>query len=235
VGKDKLRRFAEMEHFDRVFQPPFEEIFRTDFHLKGKWCKEVFGNNHALVLELGCGKGEYTVGLAQHYPGKNFIGIDIKGARMWKGAGFAHRNNILNTAFLRTRIEMITSFFAEDEVDEIWITFPDPQIKRRRGKKRLSGALFLNNYRKFLKDGGLVHLKTDSSFLYMHTRDLVLHNGLEIVSDFPDLYSSGDAGDILSIRTHYENIFLEQGIPIKYLSFRLPAGKVIEALSDETE
>jgi len=235
VGKDKLRRFSEMEHFERVFQPPFDEFFEKDYRLKGRWVSEVFGNDHPLVLELGCGKGEYTVGLARQYPERNFIGLDIKGARMWKGAKDAHENRIVNSAFLRTRIEMICSFFAKDEVDEIWITFPDPQQKERRSKKRLTGPIFLNNYRQFLKDGGLVHLKTDSDFLYSYTRDLALANGLEIVSDNKDLYATGDAGEILSIRTHYEKIFLAEGIPIKYLSFRLPSVREIRETDYEKE
>jgi len=216
-----------MEQFDRVFQPPFEEFFNKDFRLKGLWVKEVFGNGNPLILELGCGKGEYTVGLAEHYPDRNFIGVDIKGARMWKGAKFAHENKMLNTAFLRTRIEMINSFFAEGEVDELWITFPDPQQKERRSKKRLTGSLFINNYRHFLKDNGIVHLKTDSLFLYTYTRELAISNKLEIISDFPDLYASGATSEILSIRTHYEKLFMAEGVPIKYLSFRLPSKQEI--------
>ncbi len=216
-----------MEHFDRVFQPPFEEIFKQDYYLKGNWGKAVFGNTHPIILELGCGKGEYTVGLAQAFPDKNFIGVDIKGSRMWKGAKFVHENKLVNAVFLRTRIEMINSFFAKDEIEEIWITFPDPQQKERRGKKRLTGPVFLNNYRRFLKDRGLIHLKTDSIFLYNYTKDLARCNDLETVNDRPDLYRSGYTDEILSIRTYYEGFFLAEGIPIKYLSFRLPEDQEI--------
>ena len=131
MGKKKLSRFRELETFERVFQPPFEEIFQTDYRLKGKWSREVFGNDHPLVIELGCGKGEYTVGLAKHYPEKNFIGIDIKGARIWKGARTAHQEGLLNVAFLRTRIDFIGSFFAPGEVDQLWVTFPDPKKAHR--------------------------------------------------------------------------------------------------------
>lgn len=235
MGKDKLRKFSEMEHFDRVFQPPFGDVFRNDYPLKGKWGKEVFHNTNPIILELGCGKGEYTVGLAQRFPEKNFIGVDIKGARMWKGAKFAHENSLENTAFLRTRIELIASFFGSGEIDEVWITFPDPQQKERRSKKRLTGSSFLNSYRSFVKENGLVHLKTDSSFLYGYTRDLVTFNQLEVVSDFPDLYGSGTAGDILSIKTYYEGIYTAEGIPIKYLSFRLPSGREIVETDHETD
>ena len=151
-----------MESLDRVFQPPLEEIFGLDYHLKGRWCREVFGNDHELILELGCGKGEYSVGLARNYPQKNFVGLDIKGARIWTGAKIAQEEGLSNVAFLRTRIDFINSFFTRNEVAEIWITFPDPQEKRRRLKKRLPGAHFLNRYRAFLKDEGKIHLKTDN-------------------------------------------------------------------------
>ena len=166
------------------FSTPFEEGFGKDYHLKGRWKKEVFGNDHPLVLELGCGKGEYTVGLARRYPEVNFMGMDIKGARMWTGAKKAREEGLGNVAFLRTRIEFSHSFFATDEVDEIWITFPDPQEKRRRLKKRLPGALFLNKYREFLKDGGRVHLKTDNRKLYLDTLEMVRCNELPIVGRF---------------------------------------------------
>ena len=181
MGKDKLRKFGELGQFDRVFQPGLEEISGRDHPLKGKWKQEVFHNQNPLVLELGCGKGEYTVGMARHFPEKNFIGIDIKGARMWKGAGISHREKILNAAFLRTRIEFIRSFFESGEVDEIWLTFPDPQPTERRRKKRLSGSVFLKLYQGFLRSGGLVHLKTDSSMLYRYTHELAEANGFEII------------------------------------------------------
>jgi tRNA (guanine-N7-)-methyltransferase len=221
LGKDKLRRFEELGRFDRVFQPRLEDITGKDHHLKGKWKQEVFGNDHPLVLELGCGKGEYTIGMAKHFPGKNFIGVDIKGARMWKGARTSHEEKILNAAFLRTRIEFISSFFAPGEVNEIWLTFPDPQPTERRKKKRLSGSVFMNLYQGFLTDGGLVHLKTDSSMLYRYTRELALSNGMEIIFSTDDLYHSGIVDDILDIKTYYEMKFLEAGFNICYLKFRL--------------
>src|SRR6056297_2021303 len=172
-----------METFERVFQPRFDDVFRKDHLLKGRWSAEVFGNDRPIVLELGCGKGEYTIGLAEADPDRNYIGVDIKGARIWKGAKIAHEKELVNVAFLRTRIEFIESFFSPGEVEEIWITFPDPQLKRRRNKKRLTGSLFLNKYRNFLRDHGLVHLKTDSDLLYAYTRELLIFNGLESISE----------------------------------------------------
>lgn len=235
MGKKKLQRFRELESLERVFQPPLEEIFRLDYHLKGSWKKEVFGNEHPLVLELGCGKGEYTVGLARRYSEMNFMGMDIKGARMWTGAKAAREEGLGNVAFLRTRIEFIHSFFARDEVDEIWITFPDPQEKRRRLKKRLAGALFLNKYREFLKDGGLVHLKTDNRELYLDTLEMVRYNDLPIVRSSDDVYGEPWEDETVSIQTYYEKIFLSDGIKINYLCFRLPAGKEIKEVSHGSE
>jgi tRNA (guanine-N7-)-methyltransferase len=222
LGKDKLRRFEELGHFERVFQPRIEEITGKEYRLKGYWNKDVFQNHHPLILELGCGKGEYTVGMARHFPEKNFIGIDIKGARMWKGAKASHEEKILNASFLRTRIELIASFFAQDEVDEIWITFPDPQPTDRRKKKRLTSPGFLKLYQGFLVDGGIIHLKTDSDLLYEYTLNLVKSNGLEILSKSSDLYKSSDLVDpVLDIKTYYEQKFLETGSNINYLKFRL--------------
>ena len=235
VGKNKLKRFNELEYFDRVFQPPIEEILRKDHSLKGNWNSEVFGNDHPIVLELGCGKGEYTIGLAGPNPDRNYIGIDIKGARIWKGAKTAFDKELKNVAFLRTRIELIQSFFQHGEVDEIWIIFPDPQLKRRRNKKRLSGTTFLNLYRNILKDNGLIHLKSDNDILYNYTLELATYNKLEILNHTSDLYSSDTLDQILSIRTFYENQFLEEGKNINYLSFRLPAEKVISEFGYEEE
>ena len=220
-----------METLERVFQPPFEEVFRIDYRLKGRWAGEVFGNDHPLVLELGCGKGEYTVGLARADPGKNFMGIDIKGARIWKGARQAHQEKMHNVAFLRTRVDFITSFFDRDEVDEIWITFPDPQSKKRRQKKRLTGPLFLNRYRQFLVDNGLIHLKTDDRELYLYTLELARFNELEIVRHTGDLYGEGWNDETVSIQTFYESRFREEGSLIHYLEFRLPAGREIRDLA----
>jgi tRNA (guanine-N7-)-methyltransferase len=221
LSKDKLRRFKELGHFERVFQPRIDEISGKEYRLKGKWKQEVFHNSNPLVLELGCGKGEYTTGLARHFPEKNFIGVDIKGARMWKGAKTSHEEKILNACFLRSRIELISSFFAEDEVDEIWITFPDPQPTERRKKKRLTAPGFLKLYQGFLVDDGLIHLKTDSDLLYKYTLKLLKENGLEILFDTSDLYHSDIVDHILDIKTYYEMKFLETGSNINYLKFRL--------------
>jgi tRNA (guanine-N7-)-methyltransferase len=235
LGKKKLARFRELSDFDRVFQPPFDEVFRSDYRLKGKWGSELFNNKGPLVLELGCGKGEYTVGLARKNPQINYMGLDIKGARIWTGARAAYDQGLENVAFLRTRIDFINSFFARDEVDELWITFPDPQEKLRRRKKRLSGAVFLNKYRMFLKDGGLVHLKTDNRSLYEDTLALVTYNRLPIERMSEDIYREGWTDETVSIQTYYEKQFLSEGTPINYLSFHLPSQQEILALPDGNE
>jgi tRNA (guanine-N7-)-methyltransferase len=227
LGKNKQARWTELKGFDHVIEPPFDEVFRHDHRMKGKWHSDWFGNQNPIVLELGCGKGEYSVGLAEMYPEKNFIGIDIKGARMWKGAKESYYKKLPNVAFIRTRIELLGSFFASGEVDEIWLTFPDPQPKRKREKKRLAGPDFLNLYRNFLKDNGIVHLKTDSRELFDYTYSLVKINGLEINTSSTDLYGQLPENPLLTIRTYYEEIFLKQGILITYLSFRLPNEKEI--------
>lgn len=227
MGKDKLARWAEMKSFNNVIEPPTEEVFAKDFPLKGNWNEAIFKNENPVILELGCGKGEYTVGLATRFPINNYIGIDIKGARMWRGSKTAHENKIHNAAFLRTRIEFINSFFSKDEVDEIWITFPDPHPRRRNAGKRLTSPSFLNSYRPFLKDHGIVHLKTDNKDLYNYTFEVIKHNDLEIVVSTDDLYSGEINNDIHSIKTHYERIFLKQGIKICYLAFRLEKNKVL--------
>ncbi|MDX9904501.1 MAG: tRNA (guanosine(46)-N7)-methyltransferase TrmB [Bacteroidales bacterium] len=227
MGKNKLARWAEMKGFDHVIEPSFEEAFRKDHDLKGKWHSEWFGNSNPIILELGCGKGEYTVSMASRWPEKNFIGIDIKGARMWRGARESHRMKLPNAAFLRTRIEFTGSFFAPGEIDEIWLTFPDPQPKRKREKKRLSGPVFLNLYRQYLRDGGLVHLKTDNRELFDYTLSVTETNGLERVTAVTDLYREKPGDPLLTIRTHYEEIFLKQGLPITYLTFRLPHDREI--------
>ena len=222
MAKHKLERFAQLATFENVVQPKLEEVFNKDYKLKGKWKSSFFKNSNPIILELGCGKGEYTVGLAQRYPDKNFIGIDIKGARMWRGASFCIQNGIKNAAFLRTHIEHIASFFASGEVAEIWITFPDPQEKRIRAKKRLTSSKFLALYKKFVEPTGLIHLKTDNSLLYEYTSQLALHNGLDVKVNTNDLYNSGiDDEALLSIKTFYESQFLAQGKAIKYLKFTL--------------
>ncbi len=216
-----------MKGFNNVLEPSFSEVFKNNHDLKGNWHREWFGNDRPIVVELGCGKGEYTVGLAEKFPEKNFIGIDIKGARLWKGARESYHRNIANAAFLRTRIEFIESFFAPGEIDEIWITFPDPQPKRKREKKRLPGPVFLNIYRRILKGNGIIHLKTDNRELFDYALSVVNANSLDIISSSTDLYSQLPGDPLLSIRTYYEEKFLEQGIPITYLAFRLPDDKEI--------
>lgn len=226
-GKRKLEHFAEMKTFPHVFEPALEEVFNADYHLKGQWAKKVFKNNAPITLELGCGKGEYTVGLAEAFPNKNFIGIDIKGARMWRGAKTVLEEGIKNAAFLRTRIEFITACFAQNEIDEIWITFPDPQKKDRREKKRLTGPLFISRYAQFLKPDGIIHLKTDSDFFYDFSLNEVKRNGYPILEQTDNLYQEKMASldkrtqEILSIKTHYEKLFTEKGHKIHYLKFKL--------------
>jgi len=216
-----------MKGFNNVLEPSFSEVFKNNHNLKGNWHRGWFGNDRPIIVELGCGKGEYTVGLAEKFPEKNFIGIDIKGARLWKGARESYHRNIPNAAFLRTRIEFIESFFAPGEIDEIWITFPDPQPKRKREKKRLPGPVFLNIYRRILKDNGIIHLKTDNRELFDYALSVVKANSLELISSSNDLYNQFPDDPLLSIRTFYEEKFLEQGIPITYLAFRLPDDKEI--------
>ena len=219
MAKNKLAKFAEMETLENVFQPTHEEVFRTDYKLKGKWGEQVFGNDHPIVLEVGCGKGEYSVGLGELYPEKNFIGLDIKGARMWTGAKAAKEKGMKNVVFLRTHAEELESIFAPGEVSEIWITFPDPQMAKAR--KRLTGTRFLSLYRKFLKEDGLIHLKTDSPFLYQYTAELVKANRLPVNVNTDDLYGVGLDDKILGIKTFYERQWLSRGKTIKYIQFSL--------------
>lgn len=228
MGKNKLKKWSAIDGYNHVLQPPIEEVFGKDFYLKGNWNKDFFKNNNPLVLELGCGKGEYSVNLARLYPQKNFIGVDIKGARIWKGATDADIEKLTNVAFIRARIELINSFFGEDEVDEIWVTFPDPQVKTRRAKKRLTGPFFLNMYRKFLKPSGIIHLKTDSAELHEYTSKIIRINQLELLITTGDLYSWSPDNELLGIRTHYEQIFLNQGKKITYTAFRLNQGQEIK-------
>lgn len=231
MGKKKLQRFAEMETFDHVVQPSFDEVFKKDYKLRGKWGKFFFKNENAIILELGCGKGEYTVGLAKQYPDKNFIGIDIKGARMWRGAKTALNENIHNVGFLRTRIDLINSFFDENEISEVWVTFPDPQPKKPY--KRLTSSRFLGYYQEFINDDGIVNLKTDSAELYYYTKALVKLNKLEVLKDTNNLYNSELIDRIMSIQTYYEQQFLAQGKPIHYLRFRLDKSIKLEEPEDE--
>lgn len=221
MGKNKLKKFGEMETFPNVFQFSFAALKENGFPLKGKWNEEFFHNDNPIVLELGCGKGEYAVGLAKRYPDRNFIGVDIKGARMWTGAKQSVLDGMTNVAFLRTNIELIAEFFAPGEVSEIWITFPDPQMKKVN--KRLTSVRFLTLYRKILKENGLVHLKTDSPFLYTYTDASVKLNGFDVEINTDDLYHSGIDDDILGIQTFYEKQWLARGLTIKYIKFHLDA------------
>ncbi len=229
MGKNKHKRFQENLTFDNLVQPEFDAIFHkgTDDYdiinheLKGRWHADFFRNDNPIVLELGCGRGEYTVALGEMFPEKNFIGIDIKGARMWRGAKTATENGMANVGFLRTRIEFIESFFAPGEVDEIWITFPDPQLKKNRVKKRLTSPLFLSRYAKMLKPGARINLKTDSRHLHEYTKAVAAANRLPVSEACADIYGEGRADDILSIKTAYEKQFLARGMAITYFSFGL--------------
>ncbi len=225
MGKNKLKKFADLNSYNHVFQATFAEIYGKDFFLKGKWQRDFFKNNNPVILELGCGKGEYTIGLARLFPEKNFIGIDIKGARMHRGATDAIDEGLTNIAFIRTHIEMVTSFFDKDEISEIWLTFPDPQMKKSR--KRLTSTRFLKLYDKILEDNGLIHLKTDSNFMHRYTSELLRKNSITPEVEEVDLYASGFSGEILSIKTYYETKWLAHGLPIKYLRFRMPVNRVL--------
>ncbi len=220
MGKNKLKKFEEMENFSHVFQLSFHEIRSgIPFDMKGKWNKQFFKNDNPIVLELGCGKGEYTVELAKMFPFKNFIGIDIKGARMWTGAKLISELKLNNVAFLRTKIELLSHFFAKDEISEIWITFPDPQMKKCT--KRMTATNFMDQYQQFIKADGLIHLKTDSRFMYTYTSEMVRANSYPVILQTDDLYHSGILDDILNIKTYYEQQWLARGITIKYLKFQL--------------
>ncbi|MDE5982717.1 MAG: tRNA (guanosine(46)-N7)-methyltransferase TrmB [Duncaniella sp.] len=220
MGKNKLKKFAEMETLDCVFQYPFAVLKEQGgCPMRGHWNRDYFHNDNPIVVELGCGKGEYAVGLASTTPDKNFIGIDIKGARMWTGARRVRDLNLGNCAFLRTGIELLESFFAPGEVSEIWITFPDPQMKKVN--KRLTGTRFMELYRKVLVPGGQVHLKTDSPFLYTYTREMLRHNGITPAMDTADLYGGPLATVVPPIKTFYEQQWLDRGLSIKFLSWPL--------------
>lgn len=235
IGKSE--KFRQNEQFKCLLQPTMQEVFRTDYRLKGKWKSDVFKNNNPITLELGCGKGEYTIALAEKYPQRNFIGIDIKGARLWKGAKHVETNKLPNVIFIRTSIDFIEWIFAKDEISEIWITFADPQLQSPR--KRLTGILFLERYKKFLVPAGVIHLKTDSRFLHEYTKALAEQNGCKILSCNADIYSVAQPEtqqraqeenaqnyppELLTVQTFYEKFFLTQGLKITYLAFQLPTG-----------
>ena len=221
-SKNKLKRFSENETFANVFQPTREEVVGNEFPLRGKWNSEFFKNDNPIVLELGCGKGEYSVGLAERFPEKNFIGIDIKGARFWRGAKTAVETGMNNVAFVRTQIELINHIFAENEVSEIWITFPDPQIKYKRTKHRMTNAEFLERYKKILKPSGLMHLKTDSEFMHGYTLGLLHGLGHEVIYANHNIYKNeGAPAEVTGIQTFYESQYLEVNKPITYIKFRI--------------
>ncbi|HEX9981298.1 MAG TPA: tRNA (guanosine(46)-N7)-methyltransferase TrmB [Flavobacterium sp.] len=221
-SKNKLKRFKENETFGNVYQPEREELLNGTFPLKGNWNKEIFKNEHPLVLELGCGKGEYSVGLAEKYPQKNFIGIDIKGARFWRGAKTAVEQELHNVAFLRSQIELIDHIFGEGEVAEIWITFPDPQIKYKRTKHRMTNASFLQLYKKILKKDGVVNLKTDSEFMHGYTLGLLHGEGHEVLYSNHNIYhNEGAPEEVTGLQTYYEKQYLEINKPITYIRFKI--------------
>jgi tRNA (guanine-N7-)-methyltransferase len=246
MSKGKLAKFADMASYPHVFEYPFSVADNVPFEGKGKWGASFFGNDHPIVLELGCGRGEYTVGLGRLFPEKNFIGVDIKGSRMWSGATESLREGMTNVAFLRTNIEIIDRFFAGGEVSEIWLTFSDPQMKK--ATKRLTSTYFMERYRRFLEPNGVIHLKTDSRFMYEYTRCMLEANRLPVEVMTEDLYherkadegkadkaDKGKADEILSIKTYYEQQWLARGLNIKYIRFRLPQAGALHEPDVEIE
>lgn len=233
MGKGKLKKFADMAQYPNVIEHHFSMRDARPFEMRGSWCRAFFKNDNPIVLELGCGRGEYTVELARRFPEKNFIGVDIKGARMWTGATDAIKNNLANVAFLRTTIEIIDHFFATGEVSEIWLTFPDPQM--RKFTKRLTSSLFLQRYAKILAPDAVIHLKTDSNFMFTYTKYVTAVNDLPVKECIEDVYAADEVSDILSIRTYYESQWLERGLTIKYISFGLSGKEVFEEPEVEIE
>ena len=237
MSKGKLAKFADMDTYENVFQYPYSVVEHVPFEMQGHWREQYFKNQNPIVLELGCGKGEYTVELGRLFPDVNFIGVDIKGARMWTGATQALQEGLKNVAFLRTNIEVIDRFFSPGEVQEIWLTFSDPQMKNPR--KRLSSTYFLERYRRFLIDGGIIHLKTDSNFLFTYTTLMVEHNHLPLLFRTEDLYHTdgidAETQQILSIQTYYESMWIARGLNIKYMKFRLPQEGLLEESDIEIE
>lgn len=233
MGKNKLQKFADMAAYPHVFEYPYSVAENIPFEMKGKWHENFFKNNNPIVLELGCGRGEYTVGLGRMFPDKNFIAVDIKGARMWSGATESISEGLTNVAFLRTNIEIIERFFAEGEVSEIWLTFSDPQMKK--ATKRLTSTYFMNRYRQFLKPDGIIHVKTDSNFMFTYTRYMIEENKLPVLFITEDLYHSNLVDDILGIKTYYEQQWLDRGLSIKYIKFALPQDGVLKEPDVEIE
>ncbi|NVO02035.1 MAG: tRNA (guanosine(46)-N7)-methyltransferase TrmB [Bacteroidetes bacterium] len=220
MAKRKLWKFAQLETFENAIQATSQN-FNQDFSLKGKWSKEYFKNDRPIILELGCGKGEYSVGLAEKYPDINFIGIDVKGERLWRGCTNAQEKNLTNVVFIRTQIQYIENFFQKDEVSEIWVTFPDPQPQPGKSQKRLTSPYFLEKYRNILREDSIIHLKTDNAPLFDFTLETINEEKHQLIYSTHDLYSKELIDDILNIKTFYENKFLQQGIPICYLKFKL--------------
>ncbi len=223
MAKRKLKKFAEVSAFNNCFFLSFEDSRAAGLPLKGKWNKEFFKNDNPIIVELGCGKGEYTVGLAKRFPDKNFIGVDIKGNRIWTGAKTAIENKMNNVAFIRTRIDFIEACFDENEVTEIWITFPDPQPQKSRTRNRLTHTMFINRYKKVVKDGGYINLKTDNEPFYEFTKETVAENKLQLIDATNDLYADTTPRDeeLTSIKTYYEKKFSDLGFKICYLKFKL--------------
>ena len=220
-SKNKLKRFIENESFDNVIQPSRDDLMKFNFVFRGKWKKKVFKNSNPIVLELGCGKGEYTVNLAKLNPNKNYIGIDIKGARFWRGAKTATEEKLENVFFLRTQIELLDFIFEKNEIDEIWLTFPDPQIKFQRRKHRLTNTKFLSIYKNILNDSGIIHLKTDSEFLHGYTLGKLEEMSINPIVSNHDIYKNSNAPvEAIQIQTHYEKIYLNEGKKITYLNFK---------------
>jgi tRNA (guanine-N7-)-methyltransferase len=232
MAKNKIKRFSDNESYEHVFEPVYDQIASDSFEQKGRWA-DFFKNSNPITVELGCGKGEYTIGLAELYPDRNYIGVDVKGSRLWVGATYAKDHQLKNVAFVRTRVDFLSSIFSEDEISEIWITFPDPQNKKR--KKRLTYPRFLTMYQTLLKHGGKVNLKTDSDKLYQYTKSVAKFNQFEIHGASDDIYNSDILNDELKIRTFYESLFLDKGDNINFLSFELGSDTIQDSEFDEDE
>ena len=217
-NKNKLAKFAESAEFPNMFQPKYEEV-KDGYAMQGKWRSDFFKNSNELVLELGCGKGEYSVGLGRKYPNRNFIGVDIKGARMWRGCKTSVEEGLQNVAFLRQKIQLIANMFAKEEVDELWITFPDPQPKV--AKRRLTSPQYMERYAKILKPGGIINFKTDSEPLFDYTLEMIEEYGHELIVSVKDLYSADGFEEVKAIKTYYEKLFNDQGYDINFMQFRL--------------
>lgn len=233
MGKNKLQKFADMANFPHVFEYPYSVADNVPFAMKGKWGEAFFKNNNPIVVELGCGRGEYTVGLGKMFPDKNFIAVDIKGARMWSGATGSLEAGLKNVAFLRTNIEIIDRFFAENEVSEIWLTFSDPQMKK--ATKRLTSTYFMERYRRFVKPDGIIHVKTDSNFMFTYTKYMIEENQFPVKFITEDLYHAEPDDDILNIKTYYEQQWLDRGLSIKYIKFLLPQATELKEPEAEIE